>query len=394
MLRFPGFVDEWVKKRIGDVGVVVTGSTPPTNKPEYYAGDLPFVTPVDLTNNRHVISTANTVSALGFQKGRRIPANSIVFVCIGSTIGKIGQLIQDSITNQQINSVVVNELQWFDFVYSLLEYHSSYIIRLAAKQAVPQINKSVFEKYNVTIPLYQEQKKIATFLSAVDARIGLLKKKKEQLEAYKRGAMQQIFSRHVRFKDSKGKEYPTWDKLKLGSILIEKVERNNDSKHYKVLSSTAKGLFYQEEYFNNIIASNDLSSYKVLRYGQLVFSPQNLWLGNININLKYEAGIVSPSYKIFEFNKKYTSPQFCKYLLVTPRMVYEYVLSSEQGASIVRRNLNMDLFNTIDVFMPSLAEQQKIADFLSGIDKKIELCGKQIADTERFKKGLLQQMFV
>ena len=80
-------------------------------------------------------------------------------------------------------------------------------------------------------------------------------------------------------------------------------EKSTSSGQHEVLSSTKDNIVLQSEYFNREIASKDNTGYKILRIHQLVFSPQNLWLGNINVNTKYEVGIVSPSYKIYDFGQ-------------------------------------------------------------------------------------------
>lgn len=150
----------------------------------------------------------------------------------------------------------------------------------------------------------------------------------------------------------------------------------------------------QNEYFNRDIASKDNVGYKILRIGQVVLSPQNLWLGNINLNTKYEIGIVSPSYKIFNIIESMASAGFFNDFLQTKRMMYEYVQASEQGASVVRRNLDMSSFLAIKFVLPSIEEQKRIAGFLSAIDDKIEAVTAQIEHSRSFKNGLLQQMFV
>ncbi len=246
---------------------------------------------------------------------------------------------------------------------------------------------------SISYPSLPEQEKIASFFTAVDSRLEKLKKKKELLEQYKKGVMQKIFSQDLRFKDEKGNNFPDWEDLILEDLLIEVVEKSKISNQEEVLSSTAKGIFKQSEYFNREIASSDNTGYKILRLNQLVFSPQNLWLGNINVNLKYNVGIVSPSYKIFKFSEK-TNAIFCNYFLKLPRMINEYKISSVQGASVVRRNLEMEAFNNIKVKLPHIKEQQKIANFLTALDKKTDLVNQQITKTELWKKGLLQQMFV
>lgn len=131
-----------------------------------------------------------------------------------------------------------------------------------------------------------------------------------------------------------------------------------------------------------------------MRKNQLVLSPQNLWLGNININYKYDIGIVSLSYKIFTINTKVINMDFLNFWIKTPRALYDYMISSEQGASIVRRNLNMELFSEIVINTPNLEIQNIIGKNLANFDKKILLETNKLEKLIRLKKGLMQNMFV
>ena len=205
--------------------------------------------------------------------------------------------------------------------------------------------------------------------------------------------IQKIFSQELRFKDENGEKYPKWKEKKLGDMLEEENIKTTINNEYEILSSTTNGLFSQLEYFNKEVASSNNIGYKILKRNRIVLSPQNLWMGNINFNDKFDIGIVSPSYKIFKVDNSVNSI-FAKYIIKLPKMIFEYEQASEQGASVVRRNLNMDLFKTIKIKLPSLPEQEKIASLLSTIDKKIELEEKKLEELKEYKKGLLQQMFI
>ena len=85
----------------------------------------------------------------------------------------------------------------------------------------------------------------------------------------------------------------------LGDILLERLERSRTNNQHEVLSSTVKGIFSQREYFSKDIASENNVGYKIIRLHDVVLSPQNLWMGNINYNDRFDIGIVSPSYKVF-----------------------------------------------------------------------------------------------
>lgn len=132
----------------------------------------------------------------------------------------------------------------------------------------------------------------------------------------------------------------------LGDILLERSERSRTNNQHEVLSSTVKGIFSQREYFSKDIASENNVGYKIIRLHDVVLSPQNLWMGNINYNDRFEIGIVSPSYKVFSIADGYDN-QFVAAMLKTHRALYSYMMVSEQGASIVRRNLNMEAFSQL-----------------------------------------------
>jgi type I restriction enzyme S subunit len=184
---------DWQEKQLGELGDIVTGSTPPTANGEYYNGNFSFVSPYDINEKRFVEKTKTTLTELGFLKGRKIRTGSSLFVCIGSTIGKVAQSSIDCITNQQINSVIPYENYNDDFIYTLLENHSHKIKILAAEQAVPIINKTTFSNYNVFVPSLPEQQKIATFFSAIDEKISHSSTQIEKMEAWKKGLLQQMF---------------------------------------------------------------------------------------------------------------------------------------------------------------------------------------------------------
>ena len=133
---------EWEVKRIKDFGPVITGSTPSTLDSENYGGRYMFVSPADLSEDaKYIMTTEKTLSDKGYSQARRIPKGSILFTCIGSTIGKIGIASQDLATNQQINSIVTNG----EYLFYALSFQSNRIKILANEQAVPIINKSDFE---------------------------------------------------------------------------------------------------------------------------------------------------------------------------------------------------------------------------------------------------------
>lgn len=329
---------------------------------------------------------------IGYTDENDYNGECILIARVGANAGNLYKVDGNYSVTDNTLMLYTNEDSYFDFTYYLLIKEG--LNKLVFGSGQPLITGGQLKSLNLSVPKIEEQTRIANFLSSVDEKLNLLKEKKALLEDYKKGIMQKIFNQEIRLKDDKGNDFEDWDEKPLGEIIKEVSEKTTITNQYKIVSSTVKGLIYQDEYFNRDIASKDNSGYKIIRLNNLVLSPQNLWMGNINFNDKFPVGIVSPSYKIFEFNLDIVIPLYCKYYLLTDLMIKKYEQCSVMGASVVRRSLDINLFYELNIFLPSIAEQTKIANLLSAIDEKIELVSNQIQDTQEYKKGLLQQMFV
>lgn len=179
----------------------------------------------------------------------------------------------------------------------------------------------------------------------------------------------------------------------LSDILQEVDERSTVANQHQVLSSTVKGIFSQKEYFNKDIASADNKGYKVVRRGHVVLSPQNLWMGNISYNDRFDIGIVSPSYKIYSIRDGF-NPIFIASLLRTKKALYEYMLASEQGASIVRRNLNVEAFMAIKFRIPDSRQQDSLSMAITAINAKLNNEQAILKQYTMQKSSLLENMFI
>jgi len=171
---------------LGDYGKVVTGNTPPTKDIENYEnGTYLWASPADLGTIKLISETKTMLSAQGFSKTRTLPKGSILVTCIGSTIGKVGMATKEMSTNQQINSIVVNDNNDNEFVYYAIQSAFPRYLSSIAVQAVPIISKSAFELLPNKRPYLQEQKKIGKFLSLLDERIATQNKIIEDLKKLK-----------------------------------------------------------------------------------------------------------------------------------------------------------------------------------------------------------------
>ena len=168
----------WEQRKVKEFGELVTGTTPSTSDLDNYNGDYLFVSPADIQRNRFVENTITTLSEKGFYKCRRLKADSILFVSIGSTIGKVAQIKEIAVTNQQINAIIPNEKYNPNFVYSLLEKEAEDIKKQASAQAVPIINKTTFGEIECLVTMNKaEQTKISEMLLNIDNLITLHQRK-------------------------------------------------------------------------------------------------------------------------------------------------------------------------------------------------------------------------
>ena len=161
----------WHVAEIDQLGEVVTGNTPATKNTEFYGGKYPFITPTDLDFGSRTAQTERFLSEKGKKevKTRLLPANAVCFTSIGATIGKMCMTSGPSVTNQQINSVVVDETKHDPrFVYYLLCHNIEPIKSLAGGAATPIVSKSKFAQAKVIVPPLPTQRKIAAILSAYD----------------------------------------------------------------------------------------------------------------------------------------------------------------------------------------------------------------------------------
>ena len=196
-LRFPEFEGEWEKCKLGDYGKVVTGNTPPTKDIENYEnGTYLWASPADLGTIKSITETKTMLSAQGFSKTRILPKGSVLVTCIGSTIGKAGMATKEMSTNQQINSIVVNDNNDNEFVYYAIQSAFPRYLSSIAVQAVPIISKSAFELLPNNRPYLQEQKKIGKFLSLLDERIATQSKIIDKLQSLIKGLNDSLYAQY------------------------------------------------------------------------------------------------------------------------------------------------------------------------------------------------------
>jgi type I restriction enzyme S subunit len=285
-------------------------------------------------------------------------------------------------------------LETYLTTYNMIQYYNK--MSTGTLEEKKRVHYLDFIKFKLPFPKLPEQQKIASFLSAVDEKLQQLTKKKELLAAYKKGVIQKIFSQELRFKDANGNDYPKWEKKKLGDLAFRITEKNRGNKIQTVLTNSAtRGIVSQCDYFDREIANkNNLDGYYIVEISDFVYNPRiskSAPVGPIKKN-NLVLGLMSPLYSVFRFNAQDVG-FFEKYFETTAWHRYMKSIAN-YGARHDRMNITNSDFFKMPIPHPSITEQKKISNFLSSLDRKIDLVSTHIENTRTFKKGLLQQMFV
>jgi type I restriction enzyme S subunit len=197
-LRFPGFSGEWEECCNEDFGKIVTGNTPPTAETRFYEnGHRLWASPADLGGDKYISSTQTKLTEEGFSKTRIVPHGATLVTCIGSTIGKMGMASQKMSTNQQINTIIPNDLTDGQYLYYAVQSQFPRYVKSIAVQAVPIISKSSFEKLKNYRPHIDEQKKIGSFLDLLDRRISIQNRVIEKYESLIKALAYEAIGKHT-----------------------------------------------------------------------------------------------------------------------------------------------------------------------------------------------------
>lgn len=386
-LRFPEFSGEWEMSSIGEQFELYSGNTPSRMNKNQFDGSINWITSGELKEH-YISDTKEKISEEAAKNNslKLLPVGTFVIAIYGleanGVRGTCSITTRESTISQACMAFTSKMDIQNEFLYSWYKKHGN-IIGIKYAQGTKQQNLSydIIERFNISYPCMEEQKKLIRFISLIDQRIATQNKIIEKLQSLIKGLNNTL-------------QYDTGGKsVCLGDILLERSERSQTNNQHEVLSSTVKGIFSQREYFSKDIASENNVGYKIIRLHDVVLSPQNLWMGNINYNDRFEIGIVSPSYKVFSIADGYDN-QFVAAMLKTHRALYSYMMVSEQGASIVRRNLNMEAFSQLVFKIPSLDKQREIGYAISLLKSQLKTANKIIKAYTSQKQYLLRQMFI
>ncbi|MBE7684592.1 restriction endonuclease subunit S [Tenacibaculum piscium] len=379
-LRFSEFVGEWEKKEIGETCLVKTGGRDTQDK--INDGQYPFFV------------RSNTVERINSYS---FDGEAILTSGDGVGVGKNFHYINEKFDyHQRVYALhTFKEDYSGKFIYQVfVEKFYKRVMRLSAKNSVDSVRMGMITEMKIGFPKLEEQEKIAKFLTSVDTKIQQLTRKKETLNQYKKGVMQQLFSQQIRFKKNDGTDFPGWQEKKLGELTYKVGKKNKKNIQYPIYSINNKeGFLPQSQQFDGLdsnVRGYDITLYKIVESETFAYNPARINVGSIGYSYDLVKVIVSSLYICFKTKEELDDLYLLAYL--DTYSFQKDILRYEEGG--VRQYLFYENFSMIKVPFPSIKEQEKIATYLSAIDMKIAKVETQISQTALFKKGLLQQLFV
>ncbi len=411
-LRFPEFNESWKEEKMGELysfKVTNSFSRDQLNYEEgtvmnIHYGDIhtKFQTLFDIT--KETVPFINSdISIHRISEDNYCQEGDLILADASEDINDVGKSIEVfNLNNEKLLSglhtiLARPNLEKLDIGFGGFLFKSNKvrtkIQKVAQGSKVLSISATRLTNISLDFPSKDEQKKIVECFSSIDEKIQALKKKHILLEQYKKGVMQKLFSRELRFKDDKGFEFPNWKEKKLSSILVERNIQEPKSKEYPLMAFIAyKGVTPKGERYNRefLVSDGENKKYKKTELGDFIYSSNNLETGSIGLN-NYGSASISPVYSIFEIkeecSKKFIESYFTRKEFISKMIKYR------QGVIYGQWRIHESAFLNIKEYIPSLDEQKKIAYFLESLDNKIKHTQTLIENMEVWKNGLMQKMF-
>lgn len=390
-LRFQEFNENWCIEKFGDLGTFSGGGTPTTSNDNYWQGNIPWISSSDISENDiHNINVTRYINEITISESatKVIPKNSVLLISrVG--VGKLAINDIDICTSQDFSNFIPNKCDSYFIGYFLIA-RKNILINFSQGTSIKGFTTSDIKTLKLHIPTLHEQKKIATFLSSVDAKLQQLSKKKSLLADYKKGLMQKIFSQELRFKDANGNNYPDWEEKKLGKCVRIKSGSSPSNFDFK---PNGKYPFIKVEELNNCTKYQKVSRFysdeskNLVLEGAIIFPKRGAAILNNKVRLNEVPIHMDSNMMALITNNCILNNEFLYY------NIFKEQLFKIADTSTIPQ-INNKHIEPYRVNLPSLEEQHKIAAFLSAVDTKIEKVNSQIEKTKAFKKGLLQQMFV
>lgn len=404
ILRFPEFTSAWKEKKIAEIFERV-------------------VTPVDVDKKETYQELGIRSHGKGiFHKepklGAKIGSKRVFWVKENTFIVNIVFAWEQAIaktTEKEVGLIASHRFPIYDPIENVLDLDfilefflrkkGKHILKLASPGGAGRnktLGQKVFADTEIIIPKIQEQIKISSFLKLNDNKLNALKKKKEILEGYKKGVMLKIFNQEIRFKNENGNDYPDWEEKKLGDIGNT---YNGLTGKTKIDFGQGRRYIQYKQIFDDskvdisrcgLVKIGENESQNKAQYGDIFFTTSSetvneIGMSSVLLNKNEDVYLNSFCFGYRPNSLETLVPEFSQYFFRNS-IVRKQLIKLGQGST--RFNMSKIEFMKFSFLIPDVKEQIKIAEFLSKIDESIKSVSSQIKKSKKFKKGLLQKMFV
>lgn len=332
-----------------------------------------------------------STGVIGYKDIFDYEGKSILIARVGANAGSLYQIDGKYSVSDNTLRLTVSDDTSLDYLRELLIKFN--LNRLVFGTGQPLVTGGMIKKVNIFIPEFTEQTKIASFLSNVDEKISQLTQKHALLSQYKQGMMQKLFSQQIRFKADDGSEFGEWENTVIGDI-ADIVGGGTPSTNNEAYWSGDVVWLTPSEINQKFIGESkrtiselgvQKSSAKKLPIGTILFTSRAT-IGEVAIAIAEVT--TNQGFQSFISNEK-TFNEFLYYWIVNNKKSF---IERASGSTFLE--ISKSKIQPMEISLPCLEEQTKIANFLSAIDQKIEVVAQQIEQAKKWKKGLLQQMFV
>lgn len=373
-LRFSGFDDEWNEVKLGDISTFLDNKRIPLKEDDrkQIKGEYPYYGASGIIDYVNDYIFDEELILMG-EDGANIVTRSskLIFLAKGKYwVNNHAHVIKaDNNINQYFLSESLERINYE-------KYNTG--------TAQPKLNREVCQKIKVKIPQFNEQNKIANFLLVIDEKLRLLEQKYQYYQNFKKYLMQQIFTQKLRFDDNC--HYKT---KKVKDFLTEsKIEGTDDINKRLTVKLNLKGITVRE---SKTIEKEGATKQFIRKSGQFIYGKQNLHKGAFGIVPKELDGYLSSSdIPSFDFKGEIEPKWF--YYYFSRKSFYESLESLSTGTGSKR--ISPKEFLNIKLIVPELKEQHRIVCLFAKVDEEINGISNQILQMNRFKKSLLQQMFI
>ena len=378
-LRFSEFTESWYEVSIGDIASVSRGrfSPRPRNDPRYYGGNTEFIQTSEVVGaNPNILNGLKSLNEEGVRVSKVFPSGTIVMT-IAANIGYVGfanrpVAFPDSLVG--INAFEDILPKYLFYVLSRKQRRLDYIAEEAAQKNITSPTVRKFKIWHTTN--LKEQVALTNLFELVNKKINLLTKKKEALEAYKKGLMQKIFSQELRYKREDGTDFDLWNDFKFETIC----KRENSGLTNRELAP--EGIIAVYGAAGNIEGYSDGHA-QPSSYVSIV--KDGAGVGRVRL-LKKDTSTTG-TLDIIIPDVEHVTAHFL-YLMLSTIKWNRYMVGSTIPHIYFRD------WKKLRVCVPSVKEQIKISSVISNIEKQIVLLNGNIGKVQKLKKGLLQQMFI